>query len=144
LEYLSRMDLNFLMPEEDFEEYGHEDNSVKEGYYSYTLREISVKVRNFGTHLELVYSNILPSNPGQDKLAIEKMTEIANDNIPDGNPSIKVYIPENLPDDIWIVATYEFNKSFTGDDLINYFEDFMSDFINEIDMEYEDLLEDIE
>lgn len=32
LEYLSRFDLNFLMPEEDFEEYAKDDPSVKEGY----------------------------------------------------------------------------------------------------------------
>ena len=143
LEYLSRLDLNILMPEEEFEDYVDENYSAKEGAYSYTLRDISVKVKNYGNYIELIYRNDLPANLNNEAALLEKMKEIANDNIPEGEPEISISTPDDSSDEIWIVAKYTFNKTFTGEDFVEYFEDFMSDFINEMDMEYEDLTEDL-
>jgi hypothetical protein len=116
---------------------------VKEGAYRYSLRDISVGVRNNGDNIELVYINDLPSDTKDEASLIASMKEIAIDNMPDGDPEISVTNSNDGTEEIWIVAKYRFNKSFSGEDLVEYFEDFMSDFINEMDMEYEDLIEDL-
>jgi hypothetical protein len=143
LGYLSRFDLNSLMPNEEFESYVDNYLVVKEGAYRYSLRDISVGVRNNGDNIELVYINDLPSDTKDEASLIASMKEIAIDNMPDGDPEISVTNSNDGTEEIWIVAKYRFNKSFSGEDLVEYFEDFMSDFINEMDMEYEDLIEDL-
>ncbi len=144
LEYLSRLDLNSLMPRENFEKYAKEDPNSKEGAFAYSLNEIDVEIRNYGDRIDLIYENVLPSDPGKDNFIIEKMLEIAKENIPEGNPQISVFIPEHDQDVIWVAATYIFDKSFTGDDFINYFDDFMSNFLEDMDSEFNDLLDDLD
>ena len=143
LGYLSRFDLNSLMPNEEFESYVDNYSVVKEGAYRYSLRDISVGVRNNGDNIEFVYINDLPSDIKDEASLIANMKKIAVDNMPDGDPEISVTNSNDGTEEIWIIAKYTFNKSFSGEDLVEYFDDFMSDFINEMDMEYEDLTEDL-
>lgn len=144
LEYLSRYDLNSLMPRENFEKYSKEDPNVAEGCYGYTLRDIDVEVRNFGNKMELVYEDFLPDDHVNDAVIVDQLKAYALENRPDGDPQIDVYIPENLPNNIWVVATYNYNKTFTGDDLIDYFDDFMDGFLDDMDSEYDDILDDLD
>lgn len=145
LEYLSRFDLNCLMPDEDFEDWAKEDPSTGEGAYGYSLNGIDVEIRNYGKSISLMWEGYLPGdiNVEQENSLKDKLLEIANENKPEGDPELSVIIPEDSPQNIRTVATYTFNKSFSGDDFIDYFEDFMDDFINTIDSEYDDLKEDL-
>jgi hypothetical protein len=146
LEYLSRFDLNCLMPTEEFEEWAKDDSSVKEGVYGYTLRDIDVEIRNHGNRIELIYEDFIPANFDDEKIEnlLSKLSAIANENKPEGNPSIEVIIPEDLSDNIWVKAEYSFNKTYTGEDFIGYFEDFMEDFLDEMNMEFDDLVDEMD
>ncbi|MCF8241209.1 MAG: hypothetical protein K9J16_07470 [Melioribacteraceae bacterium] len=144
LDYLSRYDLNSLMPNENFEKYAKEDAAVTEGSYGYTLRGIDVEVRNHGKRIELVYEDFLPDDHSNDASIVDKLKTYAQENKPEGNPQIDVLIPTDLPNNIWVVATYNFDKSFTGDDFIDYFDDFMDDFLDDMDSEFDDIIDDLD
>ncbi|MBL1213952.1 MAG: hypothetical protein HND52_11395 [Ignavibacteriae bacterium] len=146
LSYLSRLDLNCLMPREEFENWTMEDSEAIEGAYGYTLREIDVEVKNYGSRIEFIYEDFLPDDISDDntKKIIKKLSAAANDYQLEGNPELEIFVPEYFTGNICVKAIYKFNNSFTGDDLKDYFEDFMEDFLNEMDKEFDDIVDEIE
>ncbi len=145
LKFLSRLDLNILLPREKLEEWAKEVPGVTEGAYGYTLKGIDMEVRNYGGHIELIYEDRLPEGADEKlkEMIIHRLSDAANDTGSEGNPVIAVETPADLPANIWVKFDYTFDGSFTGDEFTEYFEAFGDDFLPEIDMRYDEIKEDI-